>query len=322
MSLHIIVHRQDEGTESPLRNAVYSGAMNNLSPLGSLIVLLSSLSITQACAAEELGPPAPLPSLTEQADSLKLGQVWFGKRVVVDTWDIVTSPLDWDGRSWGVAGLAVGSVVVSGLFLDKAAQSESQESRTSDKDRWSGTWGELGTVYSVAVLGAAGAYGWIADDERGVNVMIDGLESTVIASGILCPLLKYTVGRARPNETAQDSDVFAPFSGAASFPSGHTTQAFTIASVLAFSFDDQPVVGGLAFATAAGVGLSRINNDAHYVSDVVAGAILGTWVGYEVVHYNRRRRGEEVQRSRAITDATMNVIFDGDRKGISLTWHW
>ena len=92
--------------------------------------------------------------------------------------------------------------------------------------------------------------------------------------------------------------------------------------MLAFSFDDQPVVGGLAFATAAGVGLSRINNDAHYVSDVVAGAILGTWVGYEVVHYNRRRRGEEVQRSRAITDATMNVIFDGDRKGISLTWHW
>ena len=296
--------------------------MNNVSPLSSLVVLLSSLSITQACAVEALGPPAALPSLTEQADSLKLGQMWFGKRVVVDTWDIVTSPLDWDGRSWGVAGLAVGGVIVSGLMLDKNAQSESQESRNADKDRWSGTWGQLGTVYSVAALGAAGAYGWIADDERGVNVLIDGLESSIIASGILSPLLKFTVGRARPNQTEQDSDEFNPFSGNSSFPSGHATQAFTVASVVAFSFDDQPVVGGLAFALATGVGLSRINDDMHYVSDVVAGAILGTWVGYEVVHYNRRRRGEEVQRSRAITDATMNVIFDGDRKGISLTWHW
>ena len=296
--------------------------MNNVSPLSSLVVLLSSLSITQACAVEALEPPAALPSLTEQADSMKLGQMWFGKRVVVDTWDIVTSPLDWDGRSWGVAGLAVGGVIVSGLMLDKNAQSESQESRSADKDRWSGAWGQLGTVYSVAALGAAGAYGWIADDERGVNVLIDGLESSIIASGILSPLLKFTVGRSRPNQTEQDSDEFNPFSGNSSFPSGHATQAFTVASVLAFSFDDQPVVGGLAFVLATGVGLSRINDDMHYVSDVVAGAILGTWVGYEVVHYNRRRRGEEVQRSRAITDATMNVIFDGDRKGISLTWHW
>ena len=267
-------------------------------------------------------PPIPMPAAGIPDDMTEGGQVWFGKRVVVDTWDIVTSPFDWSGKEWAIAGAAVGATVATGLFVDRQFQSESQESHNPEKDRWSGTWGELGTIYSVAVLGVAGTYGWIADDERGVNVLVDGLEASIIASGILCPILKYTVGRARPNDTGQDSDTFNPFSGDASFPSGHTTQAFTVAAVMAFSFDDQPVVGGLAFALASGVGLSRINDDKHYASDVVAGAILGTWVGYEVVHYNRRRRGEEAQRSRGITDATVDLILDSDRRGISLTWHW
>ena len=270
-----------------------------------------------------LGSPViPMPTAGMPDETTSGGQIWFGKRIVVDTWDIVCSPFDWSGKEWAIAGAAVGATVATGLFVDRQFQSESQESRNADKDRWSGTWGQLGTIYSVAVLGAAGTYGWIADDDRGVNVMVDGLEASVIASGILSPLLKYTVGRARPNQTEQDSDTFDPFSGAASFPSGHTTQAFTVAAVLAFSFDDQPVVGGLAFALASGVGLSRINDNKHYASDVVAGAILGTWVGYEVVHYNRRRRGEEAQRSRGITDASVDLILDSDRQGISLTWHW
>jgi len=268
-------------------------------------------------------PVAELPADSDDTDDrVGTGQFWFGKRVVVDTWDIVSSPFDWSGKEWAIAGAAVGATVATGLFVDRHFQDESQESRSPDKDRWSGAWGQLGTLYSIGVLGAAGAYGWIADDDRGVNVMIDGLEASVIASGILSPILKYTVGRGRPNHSGQDSDEFSPFGGDASFPSGHTTQAFTVAAVLAFSFDDQPVVGGLAFALASGVGMSRINDNAHYASDVVAGAILGTWVGYEVVHYNRRRRGEEVERSRRITDASVDLIFDSDRKGLSFTWHW
>jgi membrane-associated phospholipid phosphatase len=249
-------------------------------------------------------------------------QFWFGKRVVVDTWSIISSPFDWSGTEWAIAGAAVSGTVATGLFVDQQFQSESQESRNPDKDRWSGAWGQLGTFYSLAALGAAGAYGWAADDDRSVNAMIDGLEASIISSGILCPIIKYGVGRRRPNRSGQDSDEFSPFGGNVSFPSGHTTQAFTVASVLAFSYDDQPLVGGVAFALASGVGLSRINDDMHYASDVVAGAILGTLVGYEVVHYNRRRRGEEIPRSRAITDASVDLIFDSTRKGISLTWHW
>jgi membrane-associated phospholipid phosphatase len=291
--------------------------------LGALPSLMLAVEIDPLTDPLGLGSPAPqVPAEGLPDDTVGGGQIWFGKRLVVDTWDIVSSPFDWSGKEWAIAGTAVGATVATGLFVDRYFQDESQESHNPDKDRWSGTWGELGTLYSIGVLGAAGAYGWIADDERGVNVLVDGLEASVIASLVLAPILKYTVGRSRPNQTGQDSDVFQPFSGEASFPSGHTTQAFTVASVLAFSFDDQPVVGCVAFAVATGVGLSRINADRHYASDVMGGAILGTWVGYEVVHYNRRRRGEEAARSHGITDAKLDLILEPDRQGISLTWHW
>jgi membrane-associated phospholipid phosphatase len=262
--------------------------------------------------------PAPVAEVGP-ADAEAGGQVWFGSRVVSDTWGLVAAPLDWSGRDWAVAGGAVVATVATGLWLDRSFQSESQENRNPDKDRWSGAWGQLGTIYSFVVLGAAGGYGWLADDPRGVDVMVDGLEASVIASGILCPLLKYSVGRARPYQTAQDNDVFDPFGGGMSFPSGHTTQAFTVAAVVACTYDEHPLVGGVAFAAAAGVGLSRINSDAHYASDVLAGAILGTWVGYEVVRANRARRGGA---PRATAGFSWDLQLASDRQGITATWRW
>ena len=283
-------------------------------------------------AAAESGPAGdalvfdPAPKVANGADApgegSDQGQIWFGKRILVDTWGVVSAPAGWDGRDWLIAGGAVAATVATGLWLDQPAQGDSQEDRSAGKDRWSGAWGELGTIYSFVALGVAGTYGWIADDERGVNAMIDGLEASVIASGIICPALKFIVGRSRPQQAAQDSDQFQPFSGNNSFPSGHATQAFTVATVVACTFDDQPLLGGAAFALATGVGLSRINDNAHYASDVVAGAILGTWVGYEIVHFNRRRRGEEVARARGIADAQLDLILDHDRQGVSFTWHW
>ncbi len=250
------------------------------------------------------------------------GQIGFGKRVLVDTWGIITAPGDWGGREWSLGGLAVGGTFVTGLLLDRPLQDASQESQNQDTQRWSGLWGQLGTLYSLGALGAAGIYGAAANDDRGVTAMIDGAESTIIASLIFSPVLKYVTGRARPNQTAQDADVFDPFSGQASFPSGHTTQAFTVATVLACTFDEQPLVGGTAYVLAAGVGASRVYGNNHYASDVVAGAILGSWVGYEVVHSNRRRRGAEARSAHGITDAKLDLIIDDQRKGVSLTWRW
>jgi len=108
-------------------------------------------------------------------------------------------------------------------------------------------------------------------------------------------LLKAAVGRERPNGENDRS-----------FPSGHTSNAFTLATVLERHYGWK--AGVPAYAVAATMGYSRIVRDKHWLSDVVAGATLGYIVGRTVVRVNgkplsatagRGRRGTCRQSPRA-----------------------
>lgn len=72
-----------------------------------------------------------------------------------------------------------------------------------------------------------------------------------------------------------------------SFPSGHTAKAFALATVVAHRYRRPGWVPVLAYAVAAGVGLSRMTMDKHWSSDVLCGAILGHAIARLVV----RERG-------------------------------
>jgi hypothetical protein len=85
--------------------------------------------------------------------------------------------------------------------------------------------------------------------------------------------LKYAVGRERPNGSDNKS-----------FPSGHTSNAFTLATVAQKHYGWK--VGVPAYLLAATMGASRIKQDKHWFSDVVAGATLGYIGGRTVVRVN------------------------------------
>jgi undecaprenyl-diphosphatase len=61
-----------------------------------------------------------------------------------------------------------------------------------------------------------------------------------------------------------------------SFPSGHATLAMAMAVVLAFHF---PKARSLVYTLAVLIGFSRVYFGVHYLSDVLAGFVLGTVVG-------------------------------------------
>jgi undecaprenyl-diphosphatase len=61
-----------------------------------------------------------------------------------------------------------------------------------------------------------------------------------------------------------------------SFPSGHTMTAFSIALVVSYFY--QPLEGPMYFL-AASIALSRVVLGMHYLSDVLAGAVLGSALG-------------------------------------------
>ena len=105
--------------------------------------------------------------------------------------------------------------------------------------------------------------------------------ASFIAAGLITPSLKFIVGRERPSTTTATFR-FKPFSGNYSFPSGHATQAFAVATAVA---ENYPIwwVEGLAYGSATLIGYARIEQNAHYASDVVGGALIGWSVAHAIV---------------------------------------
>lgn len=101
----------------------------------------------------------------------------------------------------------------------------------------------------------------------------------IAASGIVAQVVKHIVGRARPKLFAVDGPY--SFHGLsiqnvwASFPSGHTTSAFAAAVALGYM---RPRWRVWLLGAAVVIGLSRVLVGAHYPSDVVGGAALGSLV--------------------------------------------
>ena len=88
----------------------------------------------------------------------------------------------------------------------------------------------------------------------------------MLTNGIVTYGMKRSFGRERPNGSCCQS-----------FPSGHTSHSFTIAAIAHELYGES--VGILAYGLATLVAVSRINDNKHYLSDVLFGAALGSTVG-------------------------------------------
>ena len=142
---------------------------------------------------------------------------------------------------------------------------------------------DLGAVLIVGYLSARTLHRW---DWSASFVRVGGSMAVAAAA---TGALKLLVGRYRPFESPHDSHRFAPFSGHASFPSGHVTLAFAAAAAV----DRETSVGWVpwvAYPLAATVCWSRVRDDEHWTSDVVAGAAIGYWVSLKTDRMLRRLR--------------------------------
>ncbi len=90
-------------------------------------------------------------------------------------------------------------------------------------------------------------------------------------------LLKTGFQRHRPSSGSNHRtfDGVAGTEQHTSLPSAHTSNAFTTATVFATLYKDEKWVAPAAYGLAALVGLSRIHDNAHWTSDVLAGAAVG-----------------------------------------------
>lgn len=108
----------------------------------------------------------------------------------------------------------------------------------------------------------------------------------LLSLGLAVQCLKVLIHRPRPYTTLKGMNVVGPRNGGHSFPSGHTSQAFFMVSLLLQYFKVNTFVWLALYGVALLVGLTRIFVGMHYPRDVIAGAILGTGWGIMWVTIN------------------------------------
>jgi membrane-associated phospholipid phosphatase len=109
---------------------------------------------------------------------------------------------------------------------------------------------------------------------------------TVAGSALVNALVKLAVHRARPVLP----DPVAHATGL-SFPSGHAQSAIVAAAVLLLVFRPRPAAVAAAVVFVVAIGASRIGLGVHYLSDVLAGYVLGAaWVAAMIAAFNASQR--------------------------------
>jgi membrane-associated phospholipid phosphatase len=102
-------------------------------------------------------------------------------------------------------------------------------------------------------------------------------------AGLFAQILKHTIGRPRPRLMHGQNWEMAPSfeSGFDSFPSGHTTASFAVATVLAHYFPKGRMVW---FGLATFAGTCRVIKGSHFPTDTLGGVLLGVVTGLAIVH--------------------------------------
>jgi hypothetical protein len=173
---------------------------------------------------------------------------------------------------WYHAAAALSGIALVSL-ADKAVRDEAQEQRSSATDDAARLFRHMGQpeVFATVSLGTV-AVGLVSGNDR-ITRAGGRITAGLLLSGFIAGGIKEVMGRRRPYQSHEQYS-FHPFSGSDALPSGHTTAAFALASGVSDELHSTPATIGL-FTLATLTGWSRINDNRHWLSDVLSGAAVG-----------------------------------------------
>jgi membrane-associated phospholipid phosphatase len=214
------------------------------------------------------GPPAPRPAAAPSALATPSDGARTMRRLPANLGRGLIGVVSPDN----LGPLLVGGMAAStaSLLDDDARQELTGQLEWSEEFETAG-----GPVWSTLfVAGMFGAGRFAAPGGRFRAMTYDMLDAAVV-SAVWSGAVKVVVGRERPDGSDDNS-----------FPSGHTSNAFAMATVFERHYGWKLAVP--AYALAGLMGVSRLNEDRHWLSDVVAGATIGYVVGRTVARVNGR----------------------------------
>src|SRR5438132_4493271 len=270
------------------------------------------LSTTHSAQAQAPTPtPSPTPTLERQ----------FFKNILGDQKAIWTSPFHLHGRdSRWLAPFALGTAAL--MTTDRNSGDEMGEFHrqlnTSRIVSYAGsTYGVTGVAATFYLIGRA------KHDDRARETGLLGAEA-LIDSAIVVTALKEITQRARPLAGRERSEFFERGS---SFPSGHSIEAWSLATVIANEYHDHPLVQIGAYGIASAVSLARFTGRNHYLSDVLVGSAMGYGIGRYVYHARHRKSSDSGGNEEELDDRAKHwplIVPQYNRHahdyGVTLAW--
>jgi membrane-associated phospholipid phosphatase len=306
----------------------------------SLLVIISTIIICNcSCFSQQLVNPDSLNQLTESSKSRgpfsRLGGDLLTQLTSVFHMSLENSI--WVGSGVLVAGALIASDQGTYNTLRRTRQNNSWMRKISPYIS------EFGSLYGISVIGAFAGFGLITKNQKALETSYLAAES-FLTSGLWIRTLKLIAGRERPSarnthskepggewwglivELKKNKDGRS-MSSYDAFPSGHTATAFSIATIFANQYSGNLIVPVISYSLATLVGVARIVEDTHWVSDVFVGAVIGYLTSKEILNNNPSEVSrKEIRNNYSLhTKSVFNSFswnLDPFQKSINLAYHF
>ena len=278
-----------------------------------LIIITACMSSAFAQTPTKASPtsqPSPTPSLEQK----------FLNNILRDQRAIWTSPLHLEKKdaNWLVPlGLSTAALVATDRRTADALDDNGRRLSVSRDVSY------LGSGYGAGSI--AGAFYLIGRAMHNARARETGLlgGEALIDSGIVAAVLKHATQRRRPRAGKDRGDFF---DGGLSFPSGHSSAAWSLATVVANEYGNNRFVQISAYGLAAAISVSRYTGRNHFLSDVMVGSAIGYGIGRYVYskHHDPSLDSISQQATHATSKLLPSIAPHYDRSGrnysVALVW--
>tara|TARA_R110002072_G_scaffold180835_13_gene336852 strand:- start:434 stop:1423 length:990 start_codon:yes stop_codon:yes gene_type:complete len=270
-------------------------------------------SVYQPAQVQTAQQPASTPATANAPKNVSILSTDYLLSYPQNAWRIISAPVNFDTNDWLVAGgvaAATGLLMLADKEINDTWRDDIHSGPLDDVLDAMEHFGDSQTVLIAA--GAGYVVGELIGTERDKEAALLVAQSFLLSAG-LTQGLKMAFRRDRPDDSRDDQFSFFSSDSSktnSSFPSGHATNAFSMAAVLTNVYEpNAPWLGWVLYPIATMTSLARINNERHWASDVVFGGALGYFIGRMVVRYSPFRNNDSI---------SLEPISDGDYNGLRL----
>ena len=213
------------------------------------------------------------------------------KFLLEDAWYLISSPSRLDRKS---AAWLSGVLATFGMLYAYDQEILDGIQRSKDHAAYKAIL-DVGTFFEPAGLTknthtyylAGYVAGYVLKWNRLQEMSLQLLESMLFEGCSRWRIFSRVIGRARPS--AGRGPRYFKFNGDLSFPSGHTSNIFQLATILSHHVDHWAFTI-ISYSIACTVGFQRMDVNSHWPSDVFFGAVYGTVISRAVIKMHERRK--------------------------------